>query len=246
MDFLHDPVWTFIIGIAITAIVGAGGIYATLWVRNRKALSYEVVSDVPLVTVSHGANNSVTEDIEILYKGNPVHDVRSVTVRVWNSGNVPVVPDDYVRNFGLRFSGNLLASDVIESIPPDLKEDAIAGGAGGTDFSITMFKHLLLNPRDSITVQALLTDFTGAVSVEGHIVGIPSIRRSDGGQVTGRELTFSFVLGLCGIIGFVVALKARDSVASLAASLVVGVAGGMAIGALTYQRLLDLVRRRLL
>jgi hypothetical protein len=245
MDSLRDPVWTFV-GVVVAILIAAVIVSVTLWLRNRKALSYEVVSDVPLVTISHGANDSATEAIEIRYNGNPVQDVRLVVVRLWNSGNVPIAQNDYDEPLTLQFGGQLLASDVIESTPPALKKKAIAGGGIGPGYAAIAFHNLVLNPRDSITVQALLTDFTGDVSVEGHIVGIPSIRRSDDGQVTGWALAFSFVLGLCGIIGFVVALNARDSVASLAASLVVGVALGMAIGALTYQRLLDVLRRRLL
>ncbi len=37
----------------------------------------------------------------------------------------------------------------------------------------------VLNPRDSIIVQALLTNFNGDIKVDGRIVGVPSIRRAE-------------------------------------------------------------------
>lgn len=171
--------WSLVIGIA-GVIISVLTIILSLRQRSRKSMSYEVISDLPLVTVSHDAKNNVSEAIEVLYKGRPVKEVRLVTVRFWNSGNVPIVPDDYVKPIELVYGGDLLASDVIATIPTG-QRDLIAGGGIGPGFSAVGFRHILLNPNDSVTVQAVLTNFHGDVRLDGHIVGVPteSIRRVD-------------------------------------------------------------------
>jgi hypothetical protein len=62
-------------------------------------------------------SGSRSEALEIRYKGSPVHDVRLLVVRVWNSGNKEIVPTDYDEPLLLQFGGQLLTWDVIESTP---------------------------------------------------------------------------------------------------------------------------------
>lgn len=176
MDFLRDPVWGFF-GVIVALLIGAAAISLTLWLRNRKALTYDVISDVPIVTLRPGETNGIAEDIEIRYKGTTVRDVRLIVVRIWNSGNVPIVPNDYVEPLSLTFRGQLLASDVIDSTPPQLRRDLFAGGGVGPDTATVAFKQVLLNAGDSVSVQAVLTRFKGDVMLEGRIVGVSSIRR---------------------------------------------------------------------
>lgn len=176
MNFLRDPIWTFV-GIVVGAIVGGAAIYFPLR-RTRKALSYEVVSNVPIVTVQRGANNVVTENIEIRYKDKPVHDVRLIVVRVWNSGKLPIVPDDYVESITITFWGNMLASDIVETSPASLKRNVIGGGGIGPGFQAVALRNILLNPGDSVTVQALMTDFTGRVDADARIAGVSSIQQA--------------------------------------------------------------------
>lgn len=192
MTFLRDPIWTFV-GVVVGAIVGGAAIYIPFR-RNQKAISYEVVSNVPIVTVQRGANNVVTENIEIRYKDRPVHDVRLVVVRVWNSGKLPIAPADYVAPIMIKFWGNMLASDVVETSPTSLKRDVIGGGGAGTGYQAVGFRNVLLNPNDSVTIQALMTDFTGKVEVDARIVGVSAIQQArlwqrKWGGFTARTLT---------------------------------------------------------
>src|SRR5207248_2964595 len=104
----------------------------------------------------------------------------------WNSGNVPIVASDYDQPLALLLGGRLLAADIIDATPPSRKQNAIAGGSGETDFTTIAFHNMVLNKGDSITVQALLTDFDGVVVLSGHIVGVSAMRRVEARRLTRR------------------------------------------------------------
>lgn len=186
MDFLRDPIWTFV-GVVAAVLIGFGGIWVTMWLRNRKALSYEVVSAFPIVTVNHAAK-TLTEAIEIRYHGMPVKDVQLVVVRIWNSGNVAIAPDDYVktgnyvRSIEVSFGGQVLAAGVVSTVPPMDPNELLMPGGTGPDTTSVKFQPILLNPKDTITLTALVTNYTGKVEVTGRIVGVSAIRKGVSGQ----------------------------------------------------------------
>lgn len=168
-------IWSLVVAIA-SILVGVGGIVVALWVRNRKGLAYEVISNVPIVTVVHDANNAVTQALEIRYNGSPVRDVRMVVIRVWNSGNVPIVPGDYEDPITLSFGGQMLACDVIDSTPKSIQYKVFAGGGTGPDRSSWTFHPIMLNPGDCVTLQAILANFSDTISVDARIVGVSKIQ----------------------------------------------------------------------
>lgn len=167
--------WGLAIGIAgvIVAIVGViVTVIVTLRVRNRKDLLFEVVSDVPVVSV----HEETKEDIEIRYKGKSVTDVRLVVWRLRNTGNVEIRPEDYITPIEVRFGGIHLDTQVLQTVPPDLK-DVIVGSAGMQDWTVITFGKVLLNPKDSITCRSLLSNLHGDITVTGRVAGVSSIRQ---------------------------------------------------------------------
>src|SRR5437588_7481581 len=94
-DLLHDPFWQFIINVAVVVLVGIVTAVVAIWVfrkqRSKKEISYQVISDAPIASVSEGLKNRVTIQLD----GKPVKDARQVVIKVRNNGNVAVKRDDY-------------------------------------------------------------------------------------------------------------------------------------------------------
>ena len=47
------------------------------------------------------------------------------------------------------------------------------------------FQPLLLNPKDTVTLKLLVSDFAGTVAIDGRVVGVKTISRA--GQTTGHQ-----------------------------------------------------------
>jgi hypothetical protein len=126
MQFLRDPIWQFI-GIVVASSIGFAGIWVTIWLRNQKGLAWEVISTTPVVTVRDEAK----EAIQVLYQGQPVHNVSQVILRIWNSGNTAILPGDFFAPLALTFLCQLLTFEVLTTRPSDLQVN-IGAGSGHT------------------------------------------------------------------------------------------------------------------
>lgn len=184
--------WNLVVA-AVSVVIAFVGISLTLYLRNRKGLSYEVVTNVPVIRVRRDAR----DDIEIRYKGTPVQDVQLVTIRIRNSGNTPIRPDEFFGSVTIRIRGQMLASDIIETIPSGL---LINGGGGSSPNECHIqFEPLLLNPGDSITYKVLLTNYSGSdedISVTGRIAGVKAIRPARKTYASQRLIVLTATTGL--------------------------------------------------
>lgn len=70
------------------------------WWRGRKSLSYDVVSSTPLLT----AADEIRNDLQILYRGAPVQNVRLLIIKVINDGYQPIKKDDFDDGLNFDFS----------------------------------------------------------------------------------------------------------------------------------------------
>src|SRR5437588_43714 len=61
----------------------------------RKEITWKIISDT-LVSPAH-------DRVRILYNGETIDDARLVILRIWNIGNVPVLPQDYENNNPIEF-----------------------------------------------------------------------------------------------------------------------------------------------
>lgn len=205
MDALRDPIWGFIgvvVGTAVTIMVA--------WrFRSHKALSYEIVSSGPLVTVTRNAKGEVTQDLEIRYKGNEVRDLQVVVVRLWNSGNVPIVETDYRKPIQFEFGGSLLAYDVIEAEPSHLRESGFNGAGSSPTHCGVQLKPIDLNQGSSLTIQVLLTNFDGTIEPpKGYILGVRKIQPAGKSNrfaawISAHLGILSLLYCLSGFLGFV-------------------------------------------
>src|SRR5215207_9277121 len=101
MDLLRDPMWQFA-GAVLSILAIAVSIILYLLQRNRKELSYFIISKTPLVNVA----KDVGDKLEIRFDGKVVRAVHLIVVRIFNSGNVPILPIDFQRDVSIVFDEN--------------------------------------------------------------------------------------------------------------------------------------------
>lgn len=157
---LRDPIWQFV-GI----IVGMAVAFLIFWLQqSRKELSYEIVSQTPLVSVQDEARSR----LQISFDGKPVEDVTLIVLRLQNSGNVPITPADYIRPVTFNFgqSAAILSAEVTESVPSNI------GASIKTVSDTVELAPVLMNGDDSMTLKVLLTRGDGTVSADARIVGV--------------------------------------------------------------------------
>jgi hypothetical protein len=164
-EFLRDPFWQFASAVlALVAIAISAVLY--LLQRRRKALSYEVVSCTPLLSV----REEVKGRVQIVFDDTSVSDAHMVVIRVLNSGNVPIIPSDYVRPVKFDFGeiAQILSAEVMETSPDNIE--------ACIDPETLELMPVLLNSSDSIMLKILLARFDGTINMDGRIVGVKQIR----------------------------------------------------------------------
>jgi hypothetical protein len=179
-DFWHDPFIQFVIYVAVAIIVGIATILTTIWIsrkqRNKKEISYQVISNAPIASVSKELENRVTIHVD----GKPVGSARQVVLIIRNSGNVAVSREDYDLPINFVFKESLVIGGDILSTEP---EDLINTLDKKTFISIIVFDpnkgfvadsavidKFLLNPKESITLTFLLSGAYDKLNVRGRII----------------------------------------------------------------------------
>ena len=161
---------------------------------RKKTLTYIVLTNSGIVPgPGEGKSN-----IQIRFKGKVVPKVRLVEIRIKNSGNLPIKPEDYIEPLSLRLpNSEILSSEV---------RDAHSLGAyietKLSDRSEIVLGKTLLNPTDFFDVKVLFADGDADLSLVGRIVGVSKIR-----NLTGREVNYSILLSFIAVN--VLALIAR-------------------------------------
>lgn len=183
LELLRDPLWQF-----IGVVLAIGALAATFIVyflqRQRKALSYDVLSKNQLLTVAEELEGK----LQVLYEGQPARDICLLVIKLTNTGNIPIATADYERpvSFCTGASSKIISAVVTDRDPEILSADV-------TVHSDRVVVHpVLLNPKDAITLKLLVSDLSG-ISSDGRIIGVKTI--TNVGQSTGY-LTWLLVGGL--------------------------------------------------
>lgn len=187
--------WSFIaVLVAIVAIFTSIVLYGKQ--RRRKALSYQIITQTPLLTVKE----EIGKDVQILYKEKLVQQVHLIEVKIINSGNIPIEEDHYERPIGLNFGeeAQILTAEVVETNPDSLHASIdVQGGK-------VVLVPTLLNQGDSVKIKTLISKFGNQIAVDGRIIGVKNIREVTEGLVKfymtailGMGLTF---IGLAGYL----------------------------------------------
>ena len=94
LEIIRDSLWQFItIVIAIIAIIISIILY--LIQRRRKSLSWEIISNTPLLSI----DEEIKGDLQILFAGKPVQDIQLIILKIiqylrtiWSYGLAPPNP----------------------------------------------------------------------------------------------------------------------------------------------------------
>jgi hypothetical protein len=174
-ELIRDPLWTFVSVIcALLAVIVAIVIFFAQ--RKTKKLSYELASNTQLL----GVKDEIQGKVKILYEGEEVKNVHLLTVRLYNTGNQSISSKDYERALTILVNqeAKILTYEVIDEEPNNLGATVVLDG------NKLILSPVLMNPRDSFSIKALISDFEGKPIVDGRINGIKTISRYSENQVS--------------------------------------------------------------
>ena len=195
-NFMRDPMWQFI-GVVIALVALVVAITAIVIQLRRKNLSYEVVN-IPLLTVEE----EIAGILRILYDEQPVRDVRLIKIRLVNSGQLPITPEEYIEPITVDFGeeAKILSVDVFEKNPPDIH------GTSTRDGGKVTFSPVLLNSGDFLSIKMLVSHFKTSPVVSARIVGIKRIRQAKDSQANMWLASFGLIIM---VGGFLISFRSR-------------------------------------
>lgn len=148
LDILRDGIWQFVGAVlALLAIPFAYWLY--LLQRRYKELAFGVLSQRALLSV----HSDIAQRVQVSLDGTPVEHVFLIVLGIKNSGNVPILPADFLRPLSVTFgtSARLVSCTVSAQRPGNL-------GATVTQISDALtLQPLLLNPLDQVVLQVLVS-----------------------------------------------------------------------------------------
>lgn len=186
--FLRDPLWQFVAAV-ITVVSVIVAIVALVQQRRRKELTWEMNWD-SLLTV----DDEVRGELKVTYNDEAVEDLALVRIRITNSGDIPILAQDFERALRLELgeAGHVLkgkGDKHPKSLKPsaDFKEHAVE------------IKPLLLNSSDWLSLRLLVSGFREKdVNIDGRIAGVKEVRRSTGTRFRHVWLLLLSTVGLAG------------------------------------------------
>ena len=186
--------WQFVaVVLAVLAII-----ISVLLQRRKKALSYEIVSKTPVLSTAE----EIAGKLQIRFQGESVQGVYLLVIRIINTGNIPIASSDYERPLSIHFykETRVLTGEVSQSDPININAQIEVH-----DQSILVMP-VLLNKGDSITIKALVSNYSCMPKFDGRIIGVKNISpRTDTGYYWASALMIAGLV-LAGI-GFTSGMK---------------------------------------
>ncbi len=203
MSFLQDPVWISICISSLSVIIPL--ITAIIIYRKsqlRKGIAYQVISNVPLFNSAAGFSSSV----QILVHGTPLNDANVLVLKIWNSGNAPILPGEFIDPFTFNFGtgATVIDAEILEVIPSTINA-SVTKNLGNLKLD-----PLLLNSKDSIRLKVLLTGFSGGISIHTRIVGINQVQETRTRKSLGLLTALSTIIAsstMAALIAVIAAIK---------------------------------------
>jgi hypothetical protein len=146
----------------ILAIIVSIGVYFAQ--VQKKVISYEIISVSDLLNTEY----SVSEDIKIFFSDKRVKKLFIASVRVTNSGDIPIKRDDFESNIKLDLGekSEVLKVDIPEKNPPNLIPKILSTA------NIVEIEPLLLNPGDTFVIQVFASGKKEMPKFDARIIGI--------------------------------------------------------------------------
>ena len=163
---------------SIATVSSAGGALVTVLAmaviayiqRSNKALSCSMTTDC-LISIEESEDHE--GKLRVLYEDMDIRNLYRVQVRLSNTGNQPIHPDDFIVPITVGFAtpARILTASVTSQRPASMGAAILRSSR---DIKIPA---LLLNPKDSFSISALIGDLDVEPSISGRIVGVKEIRR---------------------------------------------------------------------
>ena len=175
LEIMRDPFWQFLTVAIIAIIAILVTIILYLIQRQRKSLSWEIISNTPLLSI----DEEIRGDLQVLFAGKPVHDVQLIIFKIINSGNVPIKSTDYERPIKLKLGENalILTAKVIDKNPSSLETPIKNEGTS------VVLEPTLMNEGDSFTIKMMVNQFDDQITVNGRIEGVKDIQKTTASKV---------------------------------------------------------------
>lgn len=173
--------WWQGIGVLVAILLTISGWW---WQQSRKELSYEVVSQTPLVSLE----DPTSQQLQVLFNGKPVSDPNLIVLRVQNTGNVPIPTTDYEKPLTFRFGQavEVLSAEITNMTPPNLSA-SVNISSNSVELS-----PVLLNSDDEILLKVLVASSDININAYARIIGVGEIteREADTRSVTDYIIIF--------------------------------------------------------
>ena len=232
---LRDPIWQSI-GVAIAIVTFIISIMVSYLIQDSKKIEVITLANTSLIEVER----SISQDIQVLYKGENVSDLSFIQVKLENVGDEAIILQDYVRPIRFVFSeqSRILEAAVIESNPGDI------GLSVDVNQNIAALSPVLLNPKDRVILRFLVTNISLSqlqpFVVEARIVELQEIQvlsaieQSSSQKLVVRFAIWVFVMiatlaalifMLLGAFAWIVSGGDRDSISAARDRIQAGVVG---------------------
>jgi hypothetical protein len=167
---IHNPEF---LGIAFAILGIVASIITSLLIysnqKSTREISWSIVSDTPVLSV----NKELADDLQVLFHDHPISDARLVVLRLSNTGNVPILREDFDGAIRFEFGNEtkILSAELISTEPAQLK-DKVPFKVDAENISLGP---LLLNSKDTIIFKVLVAGYQGNVNADARIAGINQI-----------------------------------------------------------------------
>ena len=168
IGYFRDPVWQFI-GALLGFIALIVAVFVYLRQRSLKALNYQVLSFTPILSVKEENQG----DIQIFYKDNLIKNLYLITLRISNTGNVPISSKDYEKPISIFFGqdSRIFSTEIFKVYPESLTLDS------SLEENKLTLAPLLLNSGDYLEIKCLVNNPNREkVLVHGRVVGVRDIK----------------------------------------------------------------------
>jgi hypothetical protein len=163
------------IGLVVAIIALIVPIWLHLKSKNKKELSFEVLSSTSLLSIN---DIDIQKRLKITLDGVEIQDdIALVLVKIINSGNTAVKPSDFHEDITISTDCPIIWASIKESKPdnlyPMLETDT------GELFHFISIKPLLINNGDEFIVKLLLKSLKneGFIKVSSRIEGVNEIKK---------------------------------------------------------------------
>ena len=198
IEFVRDPLWQFI-GVILAIVAILVSVFVFIYQRRRKAISYEITSWTPIFSIQ----DLEEEKLQLTYEGQIVNDVYLIILRIVNSGNQPILPDDYEKPIEIKFQAGsrILSAETVETKPKDLQMSVDI-----EDNNYAVLRPVLFNSKEEVVTKMLVSSPAEEVKISYRIAGVGSIIKIRRYKRL-REFIIAILAGFAGVLLNVVADK---------------------------------------